>query len=636
MRHLSAVGVVVSAVLLDVDAARAGGSYLEPPSLADAVRAGKLPPLAARLPKVPRRIVLGKLGYKPGKYGGTLRLLMGGQRDLRMMTVYGYARLVGYNHGFKLVADILEDFKVEEGRIFTFRLREGHKWSDGRPFTSEDFRYYFEDVLSNKDLSPLGLPAAMLAGGKPPKFEVIDKLTVRYTWEKPNPNFLTALAGPRPLFICVPAHYLRQFHKLYADPKVLAAKVKAARVRAWTSLHQRKGRQYRNENPDLPSLDPWVAETPPPSSVFYFKRNPYYHRVDERGRQLPYVDKVRVTIGSNALIAAKTGSGDSDLQARYIRFDNYTFLKQAERRGVLKLHLWDHGQGSRIALFPNLNAKDPVWRKLFRDVRVRRALSLAVNRDELNQVIFYGLARPSANTVLPGSPLYKQKYAKSYSRFDLKEANRLLDEVGMKWGPDRLRRLSDGRRAEFVVAMAGESTEESDALALIADTWLKIGIKIYPRPTQRDLFRKRVFSGETLMSVWRGLGNGLPTPEMSPAELCPSTQTQLQWPAWGLFNQTAGRRGEPTALPKVMDLLHLYHQWTRARESQTRVTIWHKMLAIHADQVYTIGTVNATKQPVAYSPRLVNVPAKAVYSFHPNAFFGRYMPDAFWFRKKKK
>ena len=91
------------------------------------------------------------------------------------------------------------------------------KWSDGQPFTTEDFRYWFEDVAKNPKLSPSGLPVELLPEGQPPRFEVLDATTVRYSWPVPNPLFLPALARADPLFIYCPAHYLKQFNKKFAD-----------------------------------------------------------------------------------------------------------------------------------------------------------------------------------------------------------------------------------------------------------------------------------------------------------------------------------------------------------------------------------------------------------------------------------
>ena len=161
-----------------------------------------------------------------GTPGGELRMLMGGPKDTRMMVVYGYARLVGYTPSLKFAPDILKSIEVEDNRIFTLHLRKGHKWSDGQPFTTEDFRYWFEDVAQNKHLSPSGLPISMLPQGEGPHFEVLSETTVRYSWARPNPLFLPDLAGPSPLYIYRPSHYLKQFHQKYADKAVLDALVK--------------------------------------------------------------------------------------------------------------------------------------------------------------------------------------------------------------------------------------------------------------------------------------------------------------------------------------------------------------------------------------------------------------------------
>src|SRR6187399_3609752 len=126
---------------------------LEPDFLRADVEAGKLPKVIARLPKVPRVINVTAMGGLPGHHGGTIRTIIGSQKDIRLMTIYGYSRLVGYSEKLEFEADILESFEISEERIFTFKLRDGHKWSDGTPLSTEDFRYCWEDVINNEDLS---------------------------------------------------------------------------------------------------------------------------------------------------------------------------------------------------------------------------------------------------------------------------------------------------------------------------------------------------------------------------------------------------------------------------------------------------------------------------------------------------
>ncbi|PZR95657.1 MAG: peptide ABC transporter substrate-binding protein [Stutzerimonas stutzeri] len=610
-------------------------TLIDSPALADQVAAGKLPALAERLPTSPRLIEVAAMGRSPGRHGGTMRMLMGDQRDIRMMTIYGYTRLVVYDDKLELAPDVLESYEAEQGRIFTLRLRPGHRWSDGHPLTAEDFRYWWEDVANNKRLSPGGPPQAMVISGEKPSFEILDPQTIRYSWSQPNPVFLPALAGAQPLYIAMPAHYLKQFHQRYAGKEELEQKVKTTRVKDWGSLHERFSRQYRPENPDLPTLDPWRNTTSIPAERFTFVRNPYFHRVDENGRQLPYVDEVTLTIGSSSLIPAKTAAGDADLQARYLRFEDYTFLKSAAKRMNFEVKLWKRAEGASFALMPNLNAIDPVWRDLNRDLRYRRALSLAINRRDINRVIFFGLAKESGNTALPESPLYDETLAKLNMTPDLAEANRLLDEIGLsKRDGEKIRLFPDGRRLEFTIETAGASTEETDILDLIKQDFIAIGIKIHPRSSQLDVFRRRILAGQTIMSGWTGMDNALVAAEMEPDALAPTSPSQFNWPRWGQYFESGGREGEAPDIAEAKELVALYRAWRHSTTHQERREIWQRMLKINAEQLFTIGVVNATLQPVVVSTRLKNVPDKGLYSFEPGAFFGRYMPDTFWFEGK--
>ncbi|HEY3910735.1 MAG TPA: ABC transporter substrate-binding protein [Stellaceae bacterium] len=601
-------------------------ALVETPFFAPAVASGALPKIEDRVPADP--VVVDTSGTP----GGTLRMLMAHPKDTRMMTVYGYARLVGYTPALKIEPDILASIDVEAGRVFTLHLRKGMKWSDGQPFTAEDFRYWFEDVAEDPKLSPSGLPIELLPEGQPPRFEVLDDTTVRYSWPEPNPLFIPALARADPLFIYCPAHYLKQFNKKYANKAKLAALAKKMRVHGWAALHNRMSAMYRDDNPDLPTLEPWVLQNKPPAQRLIFERNPYYYRVDAAGHQLPYIDRVILSLADSRIIPAKTAAGESDLQARYLSFDDYTFLRRNEEREHLKVHLWRTGPGSQFALYPNLNVDDPVWRGLLRDVRFRRALSLAINRHELNQVLYFGLAIEGQNTVLPQSPLYKPAYRTAWAKYDLGEANRLLDLIGLtKRNSDDVRLLPDGRPMEIVVEDSGEWPEMSDVLELIRDSWRHIGVSLFAKPLQLTLFRRRVFSGQTLMSIDKGVDDGLPSASSSPWEFAPTSQEQLEWPKWGQYYETKGMAGHPPDLPSAVQLRDLYNDWLGTASLQKHTEIWSQILEIWAQQVFSIGTVSGVLQPVVVSDNLRNVPEKGIYNWDPGAFFGMYKPDHFWF-----
>ena len=569
---------------------------------------------------------------KVGHHGGSLRMLVSNAQDTRLLVVYGYARLVGYDAELNLVPDILEEVEVEDGRQFTMRLRAGHRWSDGAPFTSEDFRYWWEDVASNEQLSPIGPPVELRVDGEWPRVEILDERTVRYSWSKPNPFFLPALAGARPMFIYAPAHYLKQFHERYADPDELARLIEADRARDWAQLHGRRDRMYRFDNPELPTLQPWVLQNPPPASRFVAERNPHFHRVDQTGQQLPYIDRVLLDVVDSRLIAVKTGTGETDLQARGLAFKDYTFLKQSEDQNDLRTHLWQTARGAHLALFPNLNANDEVWRDLFRDVRFRRALSLGIERDDINQTFYFGLALAGNNSVLPQSQLYRPEYRYRWAEYDPELANRLLDEIGLtKRNDEGIRLLPDGRPMDLIIETAGESEEETDILQLVQENWLELGIKAYVKPLQRQVLRNRIFAGETLMALWFGLENGIPSGDMSPHEFAPTSQQQYQWPKWGQYFETSGKVGEPPNLPEAERLLGLFDAWREAPTTEARREIWHQILEIYSEQVFSIGIIAAVPQPVVADEDLRNLPDEAIFNWEPGAQFGIHRPDTFWF-----
>ena len=610
--------------------ASAGAAAAEPPLLADLVASGAIPPVASRLPLEPRVVDLPALGRRNGRHGGTIRMLIGGQRDIRFVPINGYSRLVGYDVALALKPDILRAFEVEDGRIFTLHLRRGHCWSDGHPFTTEDFRYCWQDVLQRGDLG--GMPPELLIDGQGPKVEILDAITIRYSWPLPQPDFLPGLAAPSPLRLFMPAHYLRGFHAAYRPKAELDQLVKQNRVDDWQSLHQKMSRITRPENPDLPTLEPWRPRTAPPAQQFVFERNPYFHRVDTLGQQLPYVDRLLLNVSGYDIIPAKVATGESDLQPFGLDFSDYTLVKEAERRFAIRTSLWLKVQGARVALLPNLTCTDPGWRPLYRDVRVRRAFSLAINRTEVNKALFFGLARESANTVLAESPLFRPEYARAWCEYDPDQANALLDQAGLSpIQRDGYRHLPDGRMAGIIVETSGETTMETDVLELVAGHMRAVGIAIWTRNSQRDLFRSRAMAGLTSMAVGPGLDNGVPSGDMAPTELAPTNEDQMIWPQWGVHYVSQGAQGHAPDLPAAQELLALLHRWRLSRSRDEKIEIWHRMLSIHADQVFTIGIINGTSQPMVRAARLQNLPETGLIGFQPTSLLGVYMPDTFWY-----
>jgi peptide/nickel transport system substrate-binding protein len=626
------------AALLLATAPATAQPLVEPPALAEKVAKGAVPPIAERLPKTPLRVDLEARQRKVGRYGGEIVTLVPRARDIRYISAYAYTRLVGYDQALKLRPDLVERLEVTEDRVFTFTLREGHRWSDGHPFTTEDFRYYFEDVAQNKELSPAGMPDFMLVEGKPPRFEVIDARTVRYAWDKPNPRFLPTLAAPRDPFIYRPAHYLKRFHAKYAAKAELDAAAAKQKLKSWAALHNRLDDMNEQTNPDLPTLQPWRVTNAAPAARFVFERNPFYHRIDGAGHQLPYIDRIVMDVSASGLMAAKANAGETDLLFRGLTMADIPILKEGERAKGYRTLLWPNARGSEIALYPNLTVKDPVWRALNRDPRYRRALSLGIDRRTLNNALLFGLGVEGNNTVMEQSELFEPPFRSVNAAYDPAEASRLLDEIGLtKRNGAGIRLLPDGRELEIVVETDGEGGLLVDGLTLIAEFWREIGVRLFVKPQDRTILRNRIYSGLAVMSAGPGLDNAIPTALMPPVELAPVRQDTWSWPKWGQYAETKGQNGEAVDMPEAQALMALYKRWLSTGDETEKAAIWKAMLANHAEQQWIIGTVAGGIQPVVVKRGLTNIPQKAFFSWEPTSLIGIYRVDEFfWDRSSAK
>jgi peptide/nickel transport system substrate-binding protein len=327
------------------------------------------------------------------------------------------------------------------------------------------------------------------------------------------------------------------------------------------------------------------------------------------------------------LIPAKTSRGEADLQSRALSLSDAPVLKMGEDDGGFVTHLWRSGYASEIALYPNLNYADPVWRDVLRDVRFRRALSVAISRRTLNRILYFGLATEGAMAALPESPFHDPAHAVAWAQYDPYLANALLDEMGLARDDAEMRRLPDGRPLTVVVETAGERREELDALELIETMWAEVGVGMIYRPLDRDILRNKAFAGAAMMPVWFGWNLGIPTPDAPPTEVAPVDQTVFSWPMWGQWFQTGGAAGEAPDLPAAERLLDLYRDWASSPTREGRERAWREMLAIHADQVFAIGLLSGAPQPVVAARSLRNLPEEAVYAWEPGGHFGVHRID---------
>jgi len=577
--------------------------------LAELVRQGKLPPVEERLPDNPPVVEPVK---RIGKYGGTWRRLAILPTDSLMLTRLGYEPLVRWDRsGRRVVPGIAESWEVKDGgRTYIFHLRKGMKWSDGHPFTSEDILFWYQDVILNKDLTPVRpLWLSPLKGD----FEVLapDPLTVIFRFENPYGTFPEALAflGRH---VCQPKHYLMQFHINYVDGKELERKARAMGLDLWHQLYLRKADPH--DNPDLPTIRPWKIKVGPPATRYIAERNPYYWKVDPEGNQLPYIDRIAFTVVQNGeVLNLKAMSGEVDMQARYIDTSKYTlFMDPDNRRNGKYRVLVDPGDGS-VCVYLNQYSKDPELRPILQDRRFRIALSVAINREELIELVYGGpLAVPSRAVSGPDDPFYLPEFGERYIQYDPTLANQLLDEVGLRRGPDGVRRMPSGKPFRQILhCYPSESGTGMDIWQVVADYWREVGLDFVLKTDARTLSVLRVRNGNS--DFW-AYGTASIHWIVDPVWYVPVQDGAYFAPLYARYFATDGRAGVKPS-PEFQRLIDWYLELvTVVGDDARRLRLGQNILRQWSEECYTIGIVREMQLTIV-SNRFKNVPEHIIHSY---------------------
>ncbi|HPO81390.1 MAG TPA: ABC transporter substrate-binding protein [bacterium] len=602
--------------------------FSEAPELQELVKQGKLPAVEKRLPEKPLVVVPVE---EVGRYGGTWRMAMGGVADTMLLVrEVDYEGLVRIDPTLSIVLPgVAESWKIGgNSRTFTFNLRKGLKWSDGEEFTADDIMFWYKDILLNKDLTPVP-PTWLTSEGEVVKVEKIDKYTVRFSFKKPAGLFLPYLAtGTTGI---VPSHYLKQFHPNYVAKDKLDELVKKEKLNTWLDLFNNKNNPWMN--PELPVINAWKVVTPIGIGTrVSFERNPYYWKIDTAGNQLPYIDKITADIVTDPEVRLmKAMSGEIDMQSRGIgqSIVNYPLLAENKGKGDYRLIRQTHTSMNQMLIILNLNHKDPVLRKLFNDRRFRIALSHAINRQEIIDLLYMGLVEPWQVSPNRGTPTFYEPAAKNYIEYDPKKANQLLDEVGLnKKNKDGIRLRPDGKPLEITVEFSGDTSNEWE---MIKNYWQAVGIKVALKGEDRSLWEIRTSAAEyDITSWWGDSGTGY-EPIIMPFWYFPYIYpSSRQAPRWALWYQSGGKQGE-TPPPEVRHQMALYTQITTTTDPGKQVQLFKQILEVQAKNLYTMGICQIPPQFVVVKNNFRNVPE--VYESGQYPTHGPYNPCQFFIKK---
>ncbi|HBF31237.1 ABC transporter substrate-binding protein [Rhizobium sp.] len=584
-------------------------AFQQSPMLEAQVKAGKLPPVEQRLPTKPRVLDVESIG----KFGGIWHRAYKGPGDRWGPTKLLEERAVKFvqdkDGKLKLIPTYIDSYSMSaDGKEFTFTLLDGLKWSDGVPVTTEDVKFWYEDVFLNKDIVST-IDTLYAPGGKPLEVEIVDTRTFKVKFAQPYVYFLTILAKDstgepsldRPSFI-MPKHYLKNFMPKYADKAALEKVVAEKGVKKWSDLWSSKGPITAwNQNPDLPVITPWKIVTPPPADVMVMERNPYYYMVDKAGNQLPYIDRIEHKLfdgqeNFNLMVV----QGQIDMQQRYTFNGDFTFYKENEKRGDYKVLKWTNSEV--WSLVPNLTVKDQALNALINNIDFRHALSIAIDRDTLNELSQSGLGKSRSASPVASSPYYSEELAKHWAEHDPDKANELLDKIGLtKRDDDGFRVNKDGKRVSIVVETSLDAF--ANTLEMIRDNWHDIGVELLPRVIDRTQFDANRDNNDFQMQYTSF--DRLSIVPSDPRLMLGDDGYAEQYYTW---YQTKGASGiEP---PKDSPIRSLWADWDKAAGASTieeadKAT--NHMIRTFVEQGYVIGLVGETPALVIAKNNLKNV-----------------------------
>ena len=591
---------------LVTDASQFPTEFSEAPMLAELVAAGTLPPVEERLPDPADLLVIEPLN-EIGKYGGTWRRGFTGPGDGQNgHRVAGSDRLLFWNsENFpELTPNLAKGWEVsEDSTTVTVMLRKGLKWSDGAPFTTADIVFWYEHMYQNKELVPV--PSPFFNTEKGATLEAVDEYTVKFTFPESNSLFAEVLAssvnvfGGQAVFGNVglggfaPAHYLEQFHPDFVDQADLDALVATEGFDNWVNLFKDKNTWARN--PDLPVLTPWKTVNSIATDNWVLERNPYYYGVDTAGNQLPYIDRISMTLAENLeVLNLRAVAGEYDYQSRHIALANLpVLLENAEANGyTIHLDPAQHGADGAFQFNQSYQADEEIG-KWLRTVDFRRALSLAVDRDKINEILFLGIGTPGSAVVAETSPFnpgpeYRTLW--SPSKPDLEQANAMLDAIGLteKDSEGYRLRTDNGERLIIELPTIPAFIQFTQLAELVKEDWAKVGIFANVVEQERSLVEQRRAANELPIFVWQN--DGTDELFLYPFHALPINETSGTGPGYGVWYSTNGADGVEPTDPSVLKVFDLFSQGLKGSEEE-RVQIGQEIWKIITDEVWTMGTV---------------------------------------------
>jgi len=495
------------------------------------------------------------------------------------------------------------------------------KWSDGAPFTTDDVRFWYEDVLLNEELTPQ-INKKWAPGGEVMQLIVDDDYTFRLRFV-PGSGFWS------------PKHYLKQFHINYNDKANDIAKSEGFDL--WIEsyeYHSQTG--TAQQDVAYPVLNPWMWESQASNGDRFFVRNPFFFKVDPEGNQLPYPDyHERWVAGNLEVLTAKVIAGEGTHASWYLTLPDFPLFKENEAKGDYTAGLYPDSRASEYGLAFNYGHKDPVLRELFNDLRWRKAMSHAINRDEINELRFAGTGVPRQPIADPGCSFYEEGIDQYYVEYDPDLANQLLDEIGLAWDDKKEWRLRpDGKPLNLMLEFWAGKSNVAEISELIKGYWAKVGVNLTLKPEEKNFYLERLRSNDTDMGVWAiGGGSEIYSRQNEPIRWRPPwhwPSTPLGGPSWRQWLDSDGQEGvEPPDI--IKHLWDLTLQWLAEPNGTERYKeLGREIFKINAENCWLIGTVGLVPRVAVIKNTVRNAPKPGMTLSIEYGMWAPYHAEQWW------
>ena len=607
---------------------------------------GDLAAVADRLPAEPLVV----MPYDTiGQYGGAITgLAKGTESGTSDLLSIRHVNFVRYSDDLQtLVPNIAKAWEWNDDYTqLTIVLREGHKWSNGEAFTAADVEFWMNDIILNPDVYEK-TPDRWLFAGEPAKVEALDTVTVKFTFPVPTPGIMNRFAVDygQPF---QPRHFLGQFmpkHNENAD--ALAQEFGFANGAEAVDFYY-GGSDWKDVPSPLlkdaakaeaigrhvvPTLESHIVveET---SEGRRMVANPYFHQVDTAGNQLPYINEIVETyVGDKEVQNLRIMNGEVVWKQQAIFLEDFPLLKENEGRGGYTIN-FAPTFGENVFFSFNRTHEDEVLREIFSDVRFNRAMSLAMNRDEINEIVYLGQGTPMQG--VPAEPktvaFVTDEQLNSDIAYDTATANALLDEMGLTDSDgDGTRERPDGKPLVIRLVYSSQGVPVK-MMELVRDYWSAVGVRVDLKEVTSDEYRAAGNNNDLDLTTWKYDGNAGPTISQDTTVFVPpfgdffNPGTGALWASW---KKTEGAEGiEPPAdIKKLWDLSEKFIQVEMGTEESNMIGA--EIVQIHADNMLKIGTVGDIVAPFLYRNDLQNVkPIKAkTYDFY---WTYPYRPTQWW------